>query len=52
MAVHLEMTFGLDITAFLNVFYRMVNGRGLPMGVITDNGGYFAAANKELKALK
>ena len=46
------MTFALDMTAFLNEFYRMINGRGVPMEVITDNGGYFAAANKELKALK
>lgn len=52
IAVHLEMTFALDMTAFLNEFYRMINGRGVPMEVIADNGGYFAAANKELKALK
>ena len=32
--VHLEMTFGLNTTAFLNGFYRMVNRRGIP-----DNGG-------------
>ena len=52
IAVHLEMTFALDMTAFLNEFYRMINGRGVPMEVIADNGGYFAAANKELKGLK
>ena len=40
------------MTAFLNEFYRMINGRGVPMEVIADNGGYFAAANKELKGLK
>ena len=29
----------------------MVNRRGVPMEVITDNGGCFVAANKELKEL-
>ena len=42
------MTFRLDTTAFLNGFYRMVNGRGVPREVVTDNGGCFVAANKEL----
>ena len=45
------MTFGLDTTAFLNGFYRMVNRRGVPMEVVTDTGGCFVAANKELKEL-
>ena len=50
-AVYMEITFGLDTTAFLNCSYRMVNRRGVQMEVITDNGGCFAAANKELKEL-
>ena len=29
----------------------MVNRRGVPMEVITDNGGYFVAADKEFKGL-
>ena len=29
----------------------MVNRRGIPMEVITDNGGCFVAANKEIKEL-
>ena len=29
----------------------MVNRRGTPMEVITDNGGCFVAANKEIKEL-
>ena len=45
------MTFGLDTTAFLNGFYRMVNRRGVPMEVITDSSGCFVAASKELKEL-
>ena len=47
----MKITFGLDATAFLNGFYRMVNKRGVPMEVIRDNGGCFVAANKELKEL-
>ena len=50
-AVDLEMTFGLDTTAFLNGCYRMVNRREAPMEVIADNGGCFKAASKELKEL-
>ena len=47
--VYMEATFGLDTTAFLNGFCRMVNRRGVPVEVTTDNGGYIvAAANKEL----
>ena len=42
----MEMTFGLDTTTFLNGFYRMANRRGVPMEVITDNGGCFVAGNK------
>ena len=41
--------FELDNTTFLNRFYRMVNKRGVPTEVITDNDGCFATANKELK---
>ena len=44
-----EMRFGLN-TTILNGFYRMVNRR-VPLAIITDNGGYFVAANKTLKEL-
>ena len=50
-AVHLELAFGLDTDAFLNAFYRMVNRRGLPQEVVSDNGGYFVGAEKELREL-
>ena len=36
-AVHLEMAFGLDTDSFLNAFYRMVNRRGLPREMLSDN---------------
>ena len=50
-AVHLEIAFGLDTCSFLNVFYRMVNRRGLPEEMYSDNGTNFKAADKELKDL-
>ena len=50
-AVNLEVTFWYDATALLNGFYRMANERGVPMEVITDNGGCFVATYKELKEL-
>ena len=47
-AVHLEMAFALDTYSFLNAFYRMVSRRGKPEEVVSDNGGNFFAAGKEL----
>ena len=50
-AVHLELAFGLDTDAFLNAFFCMVNRRGLPHEVVSDNGGNFVGAEKELREL-
>ena len=50
-AVHLEMAFALDTDSFLNSFYRMVSRRGKPEEVVSDNGGNFVAADKELQDL-
>ena len=50
-AVHLEIAFGLDTNSFLNAFYRMVNRRGLPQEMLSDNGGNFVGADKELRSL-
>ena len=50
-AVHLEMAHSLDTNAFLNAFFRMVNRRGLPEEIYSDNGTNFVGANKELKEL-
>ena len=46
--VHLEMAYALDTDSFLNAFYRMANRRGLPKEMLSDNGGNFVGANKEL----
>ena len=50
-AVHLEMAYGLDTDSFLNAFYRMVNRRGLPEEMISDNGSNFVGAERELREL-
>jgi len=50
-AVHLEIAFGLDVDSFLSAFYRMINRRGLPEEIISDNGTNFVGAEKELRRL-
>ena len=50
-AVHLEMPFSMDTGSFLNAFYRMVNRRGLPEDIISDNGTNFVGAEKKLRQL-
>ena len=43
-AVHLEMSYSLDTTSFINAFTRMTSRRGTPTYVITDNGTNFVGA--------
>ena len=45
------MAYGLDTDSFLNAFYRMVNRRGLPEEMISDNGSNFVGAERELREL-
>ena len=47
-AVHLEMAYSLDVDSFLNALNRMINRRGVPEEILSDNGPNFFAANKEL----
>jgi len=42
------MAYGLDVDSFLSAFNRMINRRGLPEEIISDNGTNFVAAEKEL----
>ena len=44
-AVHLELAYSLDANAFLNAFARMINRRGRPIEVVSDNGGNFVGAD-------
>ena len=50
-AVHLEMAYELDTDLFLNAFYSLVNRRGLPREILSDNGGNFVDGNTELSDL-
>ena len=50
-AVHLEIAFGLDTDKFLNAMNRMMNRRGIPDEIISDNGTNFVGANNELQEL-
>ena len=47
----MEIAFGLDVDSFLSAFYRMINRRGLPEEIISDNGTNFVAAEKEVRKL-
>ena len=50
-AVHLEMSYSLDTSSFINAFYRMTSRRGTPRYVICDNGTNFVGAERELREL-
>ncbi|PIK45261.1 hypothetical protein BSL78_17882 [Apostichopus japonicus] len=50
-AVHLEMAYGLDTDSFLNALNRMINRRGVPVEMISDNGTNFKGAEKKLREL-
>jgi len=47
-AVHLKMAYGLDVDSFLNALNRMMNKRGVPNEIVSDNGKNFVATNKKL----
>ena len=47
-AVHLEMAYSLDVDCFLNALNRIMNKRGVPEEILSDNETNFVAANKEL----
>jgi hypothetical protein len=51
-AVHLEMAYSLDTDAFLNAFFRMMDRRGVPAQMFSDNGGNFVKGEKELRELQ
>ncbi|XP_065190767.1 uncharacterized protein LOC135821699 [Sycon ciliatum] len=51
-AVHLELSYSLDTSSFLNAFERMSNRRGVPEEVLSDNGTNFVGGQRELKELE
>jgi hypothetical protein len=50
-AVHLEMAASLDADDFLKAFFRMMDRRGVPKEMFSDNGGNFIKGEKELRQL-
>ena len=49
-AVHLEMTTSLETSSFLNAFSRFSDRRGTPAIIVTDNGGTFVKAEREIRS--
>ena len=49
-AIHLEILHSLDSDSFINALRRFIARRGQPRTIISDNGGNFVSANKELLA--
>ncbi|XP_014675861.1 PREDICTED: uncharacterized protein LOC106815849 [Priapulus caudatus] len=45
------MAYSLETDGFLNAFFRMVNRRGLPEEMSSDNGTNFVGACNELRSL-
>ena len=45
------MAYALDTDLFLNAFYSLVDRRGLPGEMLSDNEGNFVGGNKELSDL-
>ena len=49
-AVHIEMVYSLDISGFLQALGRFCHRRGTPNETLSDNGGNFVAADRELRS--
>ena len=50
-AIHLEMAYGIDTDSFLNTFSRMMNRRGVPGDVVSDNETSFVSSRRKLREL-
>jgi hypothetical protein len=48
-AVHLEMTFSLNVDSFLQAFRRFTSRRGAPLVMYSDNGTNLVAGERELR---
>ena len=51
LAVHPDMTYGLDTGSFRHAFFRMKSRRGLSQEVMSNNGTNFVGASSEFKEL-
>ena len=47
-AVHLKMVYGSNVDCFLNALNRMIERRGVPEEILSNNGTNLVAAYKEL----
>ena len=50
-AVHLELTRGVSVPAFLLAFRPFASRRGLPATILSDNAKTFKAADKEIRRI-
>ena len=50
-AVHLELTRGMSVDAFILAFRRFVGRRGLPVTLLSDNARFFKAFSKEIQSI-
>ena len=50
-AVHLELTRGLCVEAFLLAFRRFATGRGLPATLNSDNAKTFKSSSKDIRSI-
>ena len=49
-AVHLELVQSLETSSFMNALSRMIDRRGCPREMVSDNGKTFVRADKEIRA--
>ena len=50
-AVHLELTHGMSVDAFILAFRRFVGGRRLPVTLLSDNTKSFKSSSKEIQSI-
>ena len=50
-AVHLELTRGMSVDAFILAFRRFVGRRGLPVTLLSDNAKSFKSSSKEIQSI-
>ena len=47
-AVHLEVAPSLETDCFINVFRRLINRKGLPKCIYSEQGSNFVGAEREI----